>query len=163
MMLKLDLSFLESFDALPELFKVKLIIIHTDVYWRDLYIFVASNIQQPAFNSDSEKRCPAKCPRKGLFAGLLFVVLLGESAFVKKTQQTPCYYKSFEVLNHCERLLHSMYSYRAIGAALAVSRKRRLESFELAASFTSSEESRRRSGFEHLFFQIRNRVSLKYS
>lgn len=83
--------------------------IHTDVYWRDLYIFVASNIQQPAFNSD-EKRCPAKCPRKGLFAGLLFVVLLGESAFVKKTQQTPCYYKSFEVLNHCERLLHSMYS-----------------------------------------------------
>ena len=96
------------------------------------------------------------------FAGLPFVVLLGESAFVKKTQ-TPCYYKSFEVLNHCERLLHSMYSYRAIGAASAVSRKRRLESFELAASFTSSEESRRRSGFEHLFFQIRNRVSLKYS
>ena len=73
------------------------------------------------FNSD-ERRCPAKCPRKGLFAGLLFVVLLGESAFVKKTQQTPCYYKSFEVLNHCERLLHSMY--RAIGAASAVSRKR---------------------------------------
>ena len=35
-----------------------------------------------------------------VFAGLLFVVLLGESAFVKKTQ-TPCYYKSFEVLNHC--------------------------------------------------------------
>ena len=166
MMLKLDLSFLESSFDVPELFKVKLlIIIHTDVcvLKRPIYFCGKQHSQQPAFNSD-EQRCPAKCPRKGpLFAGLLFVVLLGESAFVKKTQQTPCYYKSFEVLNHCERLLHSMYSYRAIGAALAVSRKRRLESFELAASFTSSEESRRRSGFEHLFFQIRNRVSLKYS
>ena len=127
MMLKLDLSFLESSFDVPELFKVKLlIIIHTDVcvLKRPIYFCGKQHSQQPAFNSD-EQRCPAKCPRKGpLFAGLLFVVLLGESAFVKKTQQTPCYYKSFEVLNHCERLLHSMYSYRAIGAALAVSRKR---------------------------------------
>ena len=91
---------------------------------RPIYFCGKQHSQQPAFNSD-EQRCPAKCPRKGLlFAGLLFVVLLAESAFVKKTQQTPCYYKSFEVLNHCERLLHSMYSYRAIGAASAVSRKR---------------------------------------
>ena len=166
MMLKLDLLFLESSFDVPELFKVKLlIIIHTDVCTEETYIF----LWQATFTTTSIQfrwaEMPSKVSKKGSlsFAGLLFVVLLGESAFVKKTQQTPCYYKSFEVLNHCERLLHSMYSYRAIGAASAVSRKRRLESFELAASFTSSEESRRRSGFEHLFFQIRNRVSLKYS
>ena len=44
-----------------------------------------------------------------VFAGLLFVVLLGESAFVKKTQ-TPCYYKSFEVLNHCAMELGAVTS-----------------------------------------------------
>ena len=43
------------------------------------------------------------------FAGLPFVVLLGESAFVKKTQ-TPCYYKSFEVLNHCAMELGAVTS-----------------------------------------------------
>ena len=56
------------------------------------------------------RRCTC---RRGLspprFAGLPFVVLLGESAFVKKTQ-TPCYYKSFEVLNHCAMELGAVTS-----------------------------------------------------